>query len=94
MTDDGAGWVEYEGYRLTAPFLCMCCGEPTSVQQWAYGRTCGKCDTGICQPWHDGYRLEYGHENPPWKVSFGTPRAEAIAAYIGHVNATPIEARR
>ncbi len=79
-------WVDYEGYRFVAPFLCMCCGVETDVRQWAFGRTCAKCDTGICQPWNMDYELKYAHENPPWKRPFGTPRAAAIAAFVSHVH--------
>jgi hypothetical protein len=42
-------WVEWKGVRYQKPFFCLCCGEETCARQWAYGRTCGICDTGICQ---------------------------------------------
>lgn len=79
-------WVDYEGERFVAPFLCMCCGVEVDVRQWAFGRACGLCDTGACQPWHKAYRLEYAHENPPWKRPFGTARADAMAAFIEHAH--------
>lgn len=83
-------WVEYEGVRFLPPFLCMCCGVEVEVRQWAYGRACGKCDTGICQSWHNGYRLEYAHEHPPWKVRLGTSRADGIAQFLEFVTHEPI----
>ena len=82
-------WVEYEGRRFVPPFLCMCCGVETDVQQWAYGRMCGTCDTGCCQPSSKLYRTEYGHDHPPWWRRFGTPRAEALAAFIAFAHVEP-----
>jgi hypothetical protein len=42
-------WVEWKGKKYFAPFLCLCCGKETCARQWAYGRSCATCDTGICQ---------------------------------------------
>lgn len=59
-------WVEFNGHRFTAPFICMCCGEETDIKQWAFGRTCALCDTGVCQSWQKGHRPEYAHPEPSW----------------------------
>jgi hypothetical protein len=59
-------WVGFEGYRFFPPFLCMCCGRETCARQFAYGRTCGLCDTGACNPASQSYKLEYAHEHPSW----------------------------
>lgn len=78
---------DYEGYRFPAPFRCMCCGVETSPEQWAYGRTCGPCDTGICQR-----DLRYAHDRPPWSVG-NRSRAEAIRRYAEAVGGVPLVAQ-
>jgi len=45
---------------LTPPFHCMCCGAETCYKQWAYGRSCGTCDTGACQARRLHSRLHEG----------------------------------
>lgn len=35
---------DYKGWRFTAPFICMCCGNEICFRQWARSRTCGPCD--------------------------------------------------
>jgi hypothetical protein len=42
------GHFDFKGYRFKAPFHCMCCGKEVCWKQWAYGRYCATCDTGIC----------------------------------------------
>ena len=39
---------DFKGWRFRAPFHCMCCGKEVCFRQWAFGRSCGACDTGIC----------------------------------------------
>lgn len=40
---------DYKGWNFSPPFVCMCCGKEICFTQWAYGRSCGPCDTGACQ---------------------------------------------
>jgi hypothetical protein len=47
--DGDEHWVHWKDKYYYRPFLCLCCGKETCARQWAYGRTCGLCDTGICQ---------------------------------------------
>lgn len=37
-------YIDFKGWRWTAPFICMGCGIETSPQQWAFSRSCGGCD--------------------------------------------------
>jgi hypothetical protein len=39
---------DYKGWNFTPPFHCMCCGKEICFHQWAFGRSCGTCDTGAC----------------------------------------------
>lgn len=79
--------VEYEGYRFSAPFLCMCCGAETTAQQWAYGRTCGLCDTGICQR-----DPALAHERPPWvRWRVRAMVLQSYAIHVGAVRIVPLE---
>lgn len=50
-------YVDFRGQRFTYPFLCFCCGKEVHIRQFCYGRTCGVCDTGICQT-----NPEYAHK--------------------------------
>ena len=81
--------LDFKGYRFTPPFLCMCCGRETCVRQWAWGRTCGLCDTGNCDQHSRGFKPEYAHEHPPWG-----PQAtiEQIAEATGATPLTPEQA--
>ncbi len=50
MSDPYAAvWVDFRGHRYTPPWRCLCCGVEVSVEQFCYGRACGRCDTGACQ---------------------------------------------
>jgi hypothetical protein len=80
-------WVEWEGWRFTAPFRCMCCGVETSAEQFAYGRSCGTCDTGICQR-----DTTYMHDRPAWAIGF-QDRETAIRRFAETVGATRLKAR-
>jgi hypothetical protein len=39
-------FIEFKGWRWTAPFACMRCGIEVSAEQWAFSRSCGGCDCG------------------------------------------------
>jgi hypothetical protein len=45
MTDDL--YIDYKGWRWTAPFACIRCGVEVSPEQWAFSRSCGSCDCGV-----------------------------------------------
>ena len=52
-------YFDFKGWRFKPPFHCMCCGKEICYQQWAFGRSCGTCDTGACRKerlhaMHDG----------------------------------------
>jgi len=53
-------YFDFKGWRFTPPFHCMCCGAETCYKQWAYGRSCGTCDTGACQARRLHSRLHEG----------------------------------
>lgn len=36
--------VYHRGYRFFPPFVCGACGDPISVRQFAFSRSCGGCD--------------------------------------------------
>lgn len=75
-------WIDFGGYRFRKPFFCLCCGLEICARQWAFGRACGKCDTGVCQSWHKHFRPEYGHANPPWYHLADGPATIAAAAEV------------
>ena len=52
-------WVEWNGQKYFSPFICLCCGKETCARQWAYGRCCGICDTGLCQKDPKYYHAPY-----------------------------------
>ena len=64
--DRPEAWVNYRGFIFRPPFRCMCCGNETCVRQWAYGRTCGPCDTGSCQN-SPIRKATWRHDQPPWR---------------------------
>jgi len=66
--DSEDSWVEYEGYRFSPPFKCMCCGKEICARQFAYGRCCGPCDMGACQPGNTAYRPTATHADPAWRT--------------------------
>jgi hypothetical protein len=61
-------FFDFNGWRFKPPFHCMCCGRLVCFRQWAYGRSCGACDSGYCQRErihsrnHDG--VYYGRGEP------------------------------
>jgi len=59
-------WVDYEGWRFHPPFKCMCCGKEICARQFAYGRCCGSCDIGACNPKNMAYRVSAVHPYPAW----------------------------
>jgi hypothetical protein len=46
--DEKGTFVDFKGWRFTAPFRCICCGRKIDVRQFCFGRSCGICDTGKC----------------------------------------------
>lgn len=40
----GALYIDFRGWRFRPPFICMGCGVPVDIQQWAFSRSCGPCD--------------------------------------------------
>lgn len=82
-------YVEFRGYRLSPPFLCMCCGKETCGRQFAYGRTCGVCDMGACEPQNTAYRPEYAHEKQEW--TFLGDAETSMRLFAEHVNAILLE---
>lgn len=50
-------YVDYRGWRWTAPFICMGCGIEVCIRQWAYSRSCGPCDVS-----HSRTRRLRGHQ--------------------------------
>ena len=75
--------VVFNKFKFISPFLCMCCGCEVSCEQWAYGRNCSVCDTGICQT-DDRYK----HENPKWYDINGH---NMFSKYIQYVEATKVK---
>uniref|UniRef100_A0A6H1ZKW2 Uncharacterized protein n=2 Tax=viral metagenome TaxID=1070528 RepID=A0A6H1ZKW2_9ZZZZ len=55
-------WVNFKGKEYTPPFKCLCCGKEICMRQFAYGRCCGPCDIGMCQPRNKTYNPKYFHE--------------------------------
>ena len=64
--DPPSSWVEFNGYRFHPPFKCMCCGKEICARQFAYGRACGICDMGACNPNNKVYDVRYAHPHPEW----------------------------
>jgi hypothetical protein len=52
VPDNEGSWVEWNGVRQMFPFYCACCKKEICAQQYAYGRQCGYCDTGLCKGQH------------------------------------------
>jgi hypothetical protein len=46
--DPDDSYVDFRGRRFKPPFQCLCCGIVICGRQFAYGRCCGRCDTGAC----------------------------------------------
>ncbi len=74
-------WLRYDGWEFSAPFICMCCGKTICIQQFAFGRCCGSCDTGACDLHNRSYRLRAAHERPSWWLDYGHSREEKLAAF-------------
>lgn len=74
-------WVKYDGWTFKPPFKCMCCGKDICARQFAWGRCCGVCDMGGCDPANRAYQLNWAHEHPAWWSSFGVGREESIAKF-------------
>ncbi len=79
-------WMRYDGWEFRPPFKCMCCGKTTCARQFAYGRTCGLCDTGSCQSGNRGFKPQYAHPNMSWR--FAGDRAAQIAAFANESGIT------
>lgn len=62
---DPAVFVDFGGRRYKPPFRCLCCGKPVSLAQFCYGRLCGPCDCGACNPMNRAYRSSARHERLP-----------------------------
>ena len=45
---DPPSYMDFKGRRFRSPFHCLCCGKETCARQFAWGRTCGYCDSGQC----------------------------------------------
>ena len=87
-SDPADAYLDFRGYRLVAPFRCMCCGRETCIRQFAYGRTCGLCDTGACQTWNRMFKPEYAHPHPEWWVDARHTAEEAMTKYAEVVGAS------
>lgn len=37
-------FIDFRGWRWTAPFICFYCGIEVCFLQWAFSRSCGGCD--------------------------------------------------
>ncbi len=86
--DSEDSWVDYEGYRFSPPFKCMCCGKEICMRQFAFSRCCGSCDVGACQLGSMAYRPVAAHAQPAWRSG---DRAEQIAKFAEATNAERIE---
>lgn len=42
-------YVDFKGWRFTAPFRCLCCGKMIGIRQFCFGRSCPACDVGRCR---------------------------------------------
>ena len=87
----------YGDWVFSPPFKCMCCGKDICARQFAWGRTCGPCDMGGCDPANQVYSPHYGHPRPPWRatnkerwaaflaqdLSFRAKQMEAFALHSG-----------
>ena len=80
--------VDFQGFRFTPPFRCMCCGEEICVRQFAFARACGSCDVGSCNSMHKSFKVERAHPHPEWWS--GNP-AIFRARYVRAVNATSLD---
>jgi len=40
-------YVDFRGWRFTAPFICMGCGIEVCIHQWCFSRSCGSCDLSV-----------------------------------------------
>jgi hypothetical protein len=69
--DSEDAWVGNGNMLFVRPFLCLCCGKEICGPQFAFGRMCGACDMGTCQPANSSYRETASH--PKW---------EGVSAYM------------
>jgi len=84
MLDDSV-YADWDGYRVRAPFLCLCCGDEVSHGQFEWARLCVRCEHGECYPkmWVDrrGWQMTDGE--------FAHPRFDATE-YLNNQAWTPI----
>ncbi len=52
-------YVDFKGWRMRAPWRCMCCGKMISLKQFCFGRACGACDCGKCVGHQQNWRHPY-----------------------------------
>jgi len=90
VPDSPDTWVQWGRWRFYPPFYCLCCGREICARQFAYGKCCGICDMGACDPNNSVYRLEYAHEHPSWWRPFGN-RDEMWQAYVEAVGGVEVE---
>lgn len=77
-------YIDFRGWRWRAAFRCLCCGVIICARQWAFGRGCGKCDTGACHSDNRYFQPEYGHVHPEWYRPYdGQATVDAAAAACG-----------
>jgi hypothetical protein len=59
--DSAEVFVDWQGRRYWPPFRCLCCGKEICARQFAFGRCCGPCDCGACNPGNRSYDPQYAH---------------------------------
>jgi len=59
--DPPDAYVDFEEHHFTAPFFCLCCGLQICLRQFCYGRACGVCDSGTCEPGNRSFDALYRH---------------------------------
>ena len=82
------GCLVYEGWQFRPPFICMCCGIEVSAPQWAFGRACGRCDTGVCEV----DMMRYDHPLPSFREG-ARGREAQMALFAEYVEAIPVSER-
>lgn len=78
-------FVDWGGRRYRAPFCCLCCGRQIKLAQFCYGRLCGSCDVGACQPGNSSFNLAARHRRLPrkWYFEISEPAPAQVDAAAG-----------
>jgi hypothetical protein len=80
---DDSPFVDSEGYRFRAPFFCLCCEKPVSVDQFRASTFCRHCQQMKCVrgSWHK--EISHGYTYYADEVEEGHGRQRELTRKFG-----------